>query len=200
MIHLSIMSNNREYTTKTYRTCAKVSTGKFDCSMKGTATPPSIWFACGESKVANGIAALVFPAADMSQAGWPVENGPVAWPNAMGARTGALGLVEGKMGGGPFKPLVCAWSVDGLYCGAMRVEEGPELKLLLSSVPRDTGILSLICSWSPGDTDMGGVQENWPDIDALIRCMPMAKSVKPRESRFCAARSLPRTLDFLMEK
>jgi hypothetical protein len=42
---------------------------------------------------------------------------------------------------------------------------------------------------------VGDVQEIWPDVDAVIKCMPMAKSVAPRESRFCAARSLPRSQD-----
>ena len=70
---------------KTDRTCGKVSTGKFDCSVKGTATLPSMSFVCSESRGSNGIATLVFPAADISQAGWPIENGLKALPNAMGA-------------------------------------------------------------------------------------------------------------------
>lgn len=108
-------------------------------------------------------------------------------------------LLEGKTSGGPFKPLVCAWSVDGPYCGAVQIGDGPELKGLLSSVPWDIVKPPLTCSYSSGDTDVRGVKENWSDIDALIRCMPMAKSVKPRESRFCAARSLRRASDLLRE-
>ena len=97
------------------------------------------------------------------------------------------------MSDGPFRPSVCAWSASGpVFCGAVRVGENLVLKGLLSW---DTVIPSLTCSYSPGGSD-AGVQENWPDTDAVIRCIPMTKSVESREPRFCAsARFLSRILD-----
>ena len=44
-----------------------------------------------------------------------------------------------------------------------------------------------------------GIKESWPDIEALIRYMPIAKSCESRVPRFCvSARSLYESLVFTM--
>ena len=54
------------------------------------------------------------------------------------------------------------------------------------------GLQAQACSYNRGGRDVG-IKGSWPSIDALIKCMAMAKSLKSREPRFfVSARVLPR--------